>query len=156
MTEQEKKKAAQKPRASGDVEQFISFSSSSATIGPAWVELTQLADITLTAGAGYQVVADLVSKPPGAQWFINQLKLPMMACVLPPGMSIPQAGIANSTGGAGITGLPAGVGINWITVTPGETTMVPPEYHLNINLAVQTAGTIPAGTRWFVFTMMGV
>jgi hypothetical protein len=34
--------------------------------------------------------------------------------------------------------------------------MVPPEYHLNINLAVQTAGTIPAGTRWFVFTMMGV
>lgn len=115
------------------------LTSTSATVGPVWVEFTNAANIVLNAsGTNSGVTAITITLPSTGAGSVFP-NVPVAACCLN------QANIA----GAQATGLPAGAGIANVTFTNSTA--------LTINVAnAAAAQNIASGKRWILYTVTGV
>ncbi|PWT73642.1 MAG: hypothetical protein C5B60_07925 [Chloroflexi bacterium] len=138
------------------------FYASNFSIAPglAWCEITGPA-LTLTVGAN-TMTANLPLS--GSGYYIQYLTQPLGCIIVAPTVPTLPAGMTQAQTGMSAQGfpglptpisnvslLPATAGVGSVTIQP---TATPPT--LTVNVAASAGFTIPAGSRWLIFSLTGV
>lgn len=121
--------------------------------GPYWMEFTNPTQFALTVGSN-TITATLPIAGPGFLLTDLNFDKPMFAGVLPEGTFTPEEGLPvpqSSKKLVNDTALPATAGVRNVVLNKSAT---PPT--ISIHVFAQTAGNVPARSRWFVFTLQGV